>query len=95
MVATSGAGLAPLLYAQPNGQLRQLVELMPVGLMTDVYRVMAGQVGSDWIGVRGQIKPSYVSKAYDFQTPMVEFSFDSFVVDMTALERAFELAEIL
>lgn len=94
VVATSGAGLAPLLYAQPGGALCQLVELTPVGLMTDVYRVMAGQIGCNWIGVRGRIKPSYIEKAYDFRSPMVEFSFDSFFVDVASLERTFELADI-
>lgn len=94
MVATSGAGLAPLLYAQPGGKLRQIVEITPVGLMTDVYRVMADQVGCNWIGVRGQIKSSYIPRAYDLRSPMVEFSFDSFTVDLVALERAFALAGI-
>lgn len=94
IVAASGVGLAPLLYAQPGGALRQLVELTPVGLMTDVYRVMAGQVGCDWIGVRGRIKPEYIRKAYDFHAPMVAFSYDSFFVDIDALELAFDLAGI-
>lgn len=94
MVAIHGAGLGPLLYAKPGGNLRQLVELMPVGLMTDVFRVMAGQIGCDWIGVRGRLKPSYISRSYDFRSPMQEFSYDSFFVDITALDRAFDLAGV-
>lgn len=94
MVAVHGAGLAPLLYAQPGGRLRQLVEILPCGHMTDVYRVMADQLGIDWIGVRGRLKPEYVQKAYDLGAPFTAYSLDSFEVDLHAVELAFELAGI-
>jgi capsular polysaccharide biosynthesis protein len=94
MVAVHGAGLAPLLYAQPGGRLRQLVEILPCGHMTDVYRVMAGQVGCAWTGVRGKIKPEYIKAAYNFSAPFSSFSLDSFEVDLYALAHAFDLAGI-
>lgn len=93
MVAVHGAGMAPLLYVPPNGQLRQLVEILPIGHMTDVYRVIAQQVGIAWIGVRGRIKPGYVEAAYRLNERFNAFSLDSFEVDVVALQQALELAK--
>ncbi len=93
IVAIHGAGLAPLLYRPEGGRLRQLVELMPCGHMTDVYRVMADQVGCGWIGVRGRIKPGYVRPAYALGAPFGTFSLDSFEIDLTSLDRAFALTQ--
>ena len=93
IVAIHGAGLAPLLYRPEGGRLRHLVELMPCGHMTDVYRVMADQVGCGWIGVRGRIKPGYVRPAYALGTPFGKFSLDAFEIDLTSLDRAFALIE--
>lgn len=92
MVAVHGAGLAPLLYVPPNGRLQQLVEILPVGHMTDVYRVMAQQVGVFWTGVRGRIKSGYVDAAYRLDAPFNTFSLDSFEVDVVALEHALDFA---
>lgn len=92
IVAVHGAALAPLLYVPPEGRLRQLVEILPVGHMTDVYRVMAEQVGIVWVGVRGRIKPAYVEPAYHLGNRFDTFSLDSFEVDVTALERALDMA---
>lgn len=92
MVAVHGAALAPLLYVPPDGPLRHLVEILPVGHMTDVYRVMAEQVGVSWIGVRGKIKPEYVEPAYRLGARFSTFSLDSFEVDVVALERALDFA---
>jgi capsular polysaccharide biosynthesis protein len=92
MVAVHGAALAPLLYVPPDGRLRQLVEILPVGHMTDVYRVMAEQVGVGWTGVRGRIKPEYVEASYRIGMPFKRFSLDSFEVDVVALARALDFA---
>lgn len=92
MVAVHGAGLAPLLYAQPGGRLQHLVEVLHAGHMTDVYRVMCQQIGVSWIGVRGALKPAYIRDAYDFDTLYTAHSFDNFRIDLTALETAFEMA---
>lgn len=93
IVAIHGASLAPLLYRHPNSRLRQVIELLPCGHMTDVYRVMADQVGVSWIGVRGRIKPQYVKPAYDFQKAFKAFSLDSFMLDVTALRQAFAMID--
>lgn len=91
MVAIHGAGLAPLLYAQPGGRLRHLVEILHAGHMTNVYRVMAHQVGVDWIGVRGRLKPEYIQPAYDFSQIFKTYSLDNFEVDLRALQEAFDM----
>lgn len=88
IVAVHGAGLAPLLYRQPDSRLQHLVEIMPCGHMTDVYRVMSQQVGCGWTGVRGRIKPEYVNEVYRIGTPFTRYSLDSFEVDPLSLERA-------
>lgn len=93
MVAVHGAALAPLLYVPRDGILRQLVEILPVGHMTDVYRVMAEQVGVFWTGVRGRIKPGYVDAAYRLGARFDMFSLDSFEVDVAALELALDFAD--
>ncbi len=91
IVAIHGAALAPLLYVPPDGRLKQIIEILPCGHVTDVYRVMAEQVGCAWIGVRGRIKPDYVPPAYDLGSDFKTFSLDAFEVDIAALERAFAL----
>lgn len=91
MVAIHGAGLAPLLYLSDAARLKQLVEIFPCGHMTDVFRVMAHQVGCNWIGVRGKIKPEHIAPAYDLDKPFLEYSLQSFEVDLASLELAFEM----
>jgi hypothetical protein len=90
LVAIHGAALAPLLYRTTGHGLR-LVELMPCGHMSDVYRVMAQQVGCDWIGVRGKVKPAYVEAAYRLDTRFDAFSLDDFDIDAVSLERALDM----
>lgn len=94
MVAIHGAGLAPLLYCTPDRGLKRLVEILPCGHMTDVYRVMAGQVGCAWIGVRGRLKPEYVAPAYALDRPFREYSLDAFEADPASIEQAFGLLDI-
>lgn len=91
IVAVHGAGLAPLLYRQPQARLRRLVELLPCGHMTDVYRGMSQQVGCAWIGVRGRIKPEYIRPAYVLDTPFTRYSLDNFEVDPASLDLALDM----
>lgn len=93
MVAVHGAGLAPLLYCTPGQGLSRLIEILPCGHMTDVYREMAAQVGCHWIGVRGRLKPEYVQPAYMLDASFKAFSLDGFEVDPVALERAFDMSD--
>ena len=97
MVAVHGAGLAPLLYcgagAGLEGGPRRLIEVLPCGHITDVYRVIADRVGCAWIGVRGRLKPEYIRPAYDIGAGFSKFSLDSFEIDIAALEEAFALSD--
>lgn len=97
MVAVHGAGLAPLLYCGASAGLeggpRRLIEILPCGHVTDVYRVIADRVGCAWIGVRGRLKPEYVRPAHDIGAGFSKFSLDSFEVDVAALEEAFALSD--
>ncbi|WP_299968468.1 glycosyltransferase family 61 protein [uncultured Roseobacter sp.] len=92
MVAVHGAGLAPLLYTQAGGRLRQLIEVLHAGHMTDVYRVMAHQVGVQWTGVRGRLTPELIKGAYDLGGRYRAHSLDNFEIDITSLQVAFEMA---
>ena len=94
IVAVHGAGLAPLLYRHPQGRLRTLVEILPAGHMTDVFRSMAQQVDCNWIGVRVLIKPQYVRPAYALGQGFTRFSLDGFEADPAALERALDMAGV-
>ncbi|WP_306115421.1 MULTISPECIES: DUF563 domain-containing protein [unclassified Roseovarius] len=91
IIAIHGAGLAPLLYISENTRLRKLVEIFPCGHMTDVYRVMAQQVGCKWIGVRGKIKPEHIGPAYDLEAPFFKYSLQSFEVDLESIDLAQEM----
>jgi len=93
IVAVHGAGLAPLLYRPGDARLHQLIEILPCGHMTDVFRLTAQQVDVAWIGVRGRLKPAYVAPAYDLDAVFKMFSLDSFSVDTRSLAQAFALAE--
>jgi capsular polysaccharide biosynthesis protein len=90
VVAVHGAGLAPLLYCRPGAGPKSLVEILPCGHVTDVYRAIADFVGCKWVGVRGRIKQEYVTPAYDLNAAFRQFSLDKFTVDTVALQRAIE-----
>lgn len=95
MLAIHGAGLAPLLYRQPDSRLQHLIEILPCGHMSDNFRVVAQQVGLDWIGLRGRLKPEYVAPAQDFSQKIFKrFSLDDFEVDPVALETALQIAGV-
>ncbi|MDJ0630936.1 MAG: glycosyltransferase family 61 protein [Rhodobacter sp.] len=93
IVAIHGAGLAPLLYCAPGAGPRRLIEILPCGHMTDVYRVIAHQVGTRWIGVRGRLKPEYVRPAYRLDKDFIKYSLDPFEADPMSLDRAFEMSD--
>ena len=91
IVAVHGAGLAPLLYRRPDAPPARLVEIMPVGHMTDVYRMMAGQMGLAWVGVRGRIRPEHIDPAYDLTKSFTQFSLENFSADPLSVKRAIEM----
>lgn len=95
LLAIHGAGLAPLLLRRPDSALQSLIEILPCGHMNDNFRVIAEQVGVAWTGIRGRLKPGYVTPAQDMTRRfMQEFSLDNFDVDPASLARALELAGV-
>lgn len=88
IVGIHGAALAPLLFCPPQARPRRLVELMPVGHMVPFFRGMADVVGTEWVGVRGRIKPEYVKGLYDLSQPFTQHSLDGFSVDVDAIAEA-------
>lgn len=93
IAAIHGAALAPLLFCAPGAGPRRLIEILPCGHMTDVYRVICDLVGTDWIGVRGRLKPEYVRPAYNIGTPFLSHSLDTFEADPVSLTRAFDILD--
>lgn len=93
IVAIHGAALAPLLYRSETSALRQVVELFPVGHMTNVFRAVASQVGCRWAGVRGRLRPEHINPAYDISQPFTRFSLQAFRVDPLSLDLALKLCE--
>lgn len=92
IVAIHGAALGPLLYRLPNNtRVTNIVEIIPCGIASDIFRMMAQQVGCRWIGVRGKIKPRYVTSAYNMKQKFFsEFQNDSFEVDPVSLLSALD-----
>lgn len=90
IVAIHGAGFAPLLYRSLRPERGVVIELLPCGIMTDVFRVISGLAGCDWIGVRGKIKPSYIKDLYDLEAPFLSAANDDFEIDIASLDLAFE-----
>ena len=91
IVAVHGAALGPLAYRAGHRPGGRIVELFPCGHVTDIWRAVAGEVGCDWIGVRGRIRPEQVRPAYDLARPFVRFSLQNFEIDPVSLERALEI----
>ncbi|MBO9712562.1 glycosyltransferase family 61 protein [Sphingomonas sp.] len=89
IVSIHGAALAPLQF-HPDPAALGLIELLPVGHVTNFYRVMACQLGANYLAVRGREKPNYVKSMYT-QGWFKDFSLDDFEVDVEALELALQL----
>lgn len=90
MVAIHGAGIAPLMYCAHGRGPRHLVELLPVGLMSDVFREITHQSGARWIGVQGRFREDYVKHLYDLDTDFTQFAFDDFTIDPVSIEMALD-----
>ena len=93
IVAIHGAGIAPMMYCTEGHRPDYLVELMPVGLMSDMFREITHQAGARWIGVQGRFRPDYVTDLYDLETDFTKYAFDDFHMDPAAIELALDLIE--
>ena len=89
VVGVHGAALAPFFYRDGSRPPLNLVELFPVGHLTNVYRAMvAGQSGR-WSGVRGHIRPEHLKEIYRQDgKPYFAHSLDSFSVDLASIDLA-------
>lgn len=92
IVAIHGAGLGPLLL-RTEGKLPapNIVELIPCGIASDFFRMMAQQVGARWVGVRGRIQPRYLASAYDLKKSFfAEFQNDDVDIEPRSLLQALQ-----
>lgn len=89
IVAVHGAGLGPLVFKAIVGQPYKLLELFSPAHVTNVYRLVAHQTGGGWIGVRGNVWPSLLTKKARFFDNMQDFE-----VSMEALKRAMEIQSL-
>jgi capsular polysaccharide biosynthesis protein len=88
IVAIHGAALAPLLFRSPQAPRFRLLEILTPGHMATSYRLMASQIGGDYVGVRGRIEPEHVRGAYDFTTVYKAYSLNDFEVDLESVKAA-------
>lgn len=93
IVAIHGAGIAPLLYRSPSRPPVQMVELNSAGQMTTAFRVLADQVGGDYVGTRGTIPPKYMENAYNFSRTFIQHEMDDFEADPASIEAALAILE--
>lgn len=93
IVAIHGAGIAPMMYCTADHRPRHMVELLPVGLMSDVFREITQRVGVKWVGVQGQLRPNYIKTLYDTETDFTQHAFDDFTVDPASIEMALDILE--
>lgn len=93
VAAIHGAGLAPMMYRPRTAPPLRLVEIMPVGHMSNNFRAMAGVLGHPWVGVRGRLRPEHVRPAYAFDRPFLRYTLQDFEVDPVSIARAVALHE--
>jgi hypothetical protein len=91
IVAVHGAALAPILYRDRQGPPLQLIELFPVGHITNVYRAVLAAQGGEWCGVRGAIQPDSLTDLYRLEHPYLKHSLRDFRVDPVSVELALQM----
>jgi len=82
IVSVHGAALAPLQFH--NRPDLTVIELLPVGHVTNFYRVMTDQAGGSYMAVRGRMKAKYLPGLYE-EAPFKDHTLDDFDVDPSAL----------
>jgi capsular polysaccharide biosynthesis protein len=94
VVAVHGAGLAPIIYRDPVPDLFKLVEINPVGHITDFYRAMLADLNGKWVGVRGYMEPDQVDEIYRLEQPYMKHSLRNFRVDPASVQAAMDTVGI-
>ncbi|MEO9576792.1 MAG: glycosyltransferase family 61 protein [Tateyamaria sp.] len=94
VVAIHGAALAPMLYRDSTRPAIKLIELFPVGHLTNVYRaVVAAQAGM-WCGVRGYMRKNHIDHIYRLEEPYRQHSLEAFAVDPDSVRFALDRIKI-
>jgi capsular polysaccharide biosynthesis protein len=91
IVAIHGAGLAPLIYRAPDTPPSMLLEILPVGHITNFYRAMIADLNGRWAGARGYIEADQVAEIYRLEQPYMMHSLRNFRVDPKSVEAALAL----
>jgi capsular polysaccharide biosynthesis protein len=94
VVAVHGASLAPLLYRSPDAAPFTLIEIFPVGHITNVYRAITAEIGGRWCGVRGKIAPEHVPEIYELEGPYLKHSLLNFEADVESLRLALQKSDL-
>jgi len=84
IVAVHGASLGPLILRalHPSKQLK-LIEIFSPAHVTNVWRVLASQLGASWCGVRGRIWPELVGQKPNFTDNKQDFLVSAKSVEMS------------
>lgn len=90
IVAIHGAALAPILYRDHTHAPIKLVELFPVGHLTNVYRAVVAAQGGHWCGARGHIGKKNIDHIYRLGAPYMRHSLDSFSIDPASVQIALD-----
>lgn len=91
IVAIHGAGLAPLIYRVPDMPPSTLLEILPVGHITNFYRAMIADLHGRWVGARGYLEADQVAEIYNLDRPYLKHSLRDFRVDPLSVEVALEI----
>ncbi len=92
IVAIHGAALASLMYRNLYDLPRlEMVEIFTPAHVTNVYRVIAHQVGAKWIGIRGRLTRETLAHAYLEPQKIKKYAFENIYVDPATIIEALEL----
>lgn len=92
IVAIHGAGIAPLMFRQPEAGPFRFVEILSPGHMTVYFEQFTRSLPADYRMLRGRPTAKMSATALDLETTVEEyaqnFSLAAFEVDLTSLELA-------
>lgn len=75
IIAVHGASLGPLLLRPAvNPEPFTMIEIFSPAHVTNVYRMIAEQIGGRWLGVRGQPWPELLRENADFTHNLADFT---------------------
>ena len=90
IIAIHGAALAPLAYKTNATHNTKVVEIFPIGHVTNNFRCIAAKIGAQWIGILGKTEKINYPHLYNLSTPYTKHSLASFEVDVESVKIALE-----